>query len=95
MIHDFFSLFGGEIFLKVVHGAVALSPLWVPTLFALVAFDLWLTYKRREFIKSQGSVLLEIKLPKIMTKSPLAMELFINTFYNPVLGTLLDAYIKG
>jgi hypothetical protein len=95
MINEFLSLFGGEIFLKVLDSAWMLAPLWVPLLILITWFELWITFKRREFIKSQGSVLLEVRIPKEMTKSPLAMELFFNALYNPVAGNLLDVYLKG
>jgi hypothetical protein len=95
MIQEFISLFSGELFLRILKSAWTLAPIWVPFLILITWFDLWLLYKRKEFIKSQGSVLLEVRIPKQMTKSPLAMELFINTLYNPVVGTLLDAYLKG
>jgi hypothetical protein len=95
MIKEFLSLFGGELFLRILNGAWMLAPIWVPLLVLITWFDLWLTYKRKEYIKSQGATLLEIRIPREMTKSPLAMELFINSLYNPAVGTLLDVYLKG
>lgn len=95
MVHEFLSLFGGELFIKFLHAAILLAPLWLPILFVMIFVELWIHYKQREYVKEQGGVLLEIKIPKQMTKSPLAMELFINTLYNPAVGNLLDVYMKG
>jgi hypothetical protein len=72
-----------------------LLPIWLPIFIIVLWFDLWLDYKRREWIREQGSVLLEIKLPQVMLKSPQAMELFLNNLYNPIVGTLIDVYMKG
>ncbi|MEX1000315.1 MAG: hypothetical protein WD000_10240 [Thermodesulfobacteriota bacterium] len=72
-----------------------LSPVWIPLLILIISFDFWLGYKRREWIKEQGSVLLEIKIPREMMKSPAAMELFISTLHNSAVGNLLDVYLKG
>ncbi len=95
MIHAFLALFQQEIFVKILKSAWNLAPLWVPILFVLVWFDLWFNFRRREYIREQGSTLLEIKIPKDMTKSPLAMELFINNLYNKAVGSLLSVYMKG
>ncbi|MBX4200013.1 hypothetical protein KW790_00920 [Candidatus Parcubacteria bacterium] len=79
----------------VLHAAKVSSPFWIPMLFVMIAFDVWLTWKRREWIKTQGSVLLEIRLPREMTKSPAAMELFLSNLYNSAAGSLINVYIKG
>jgi hypothetical protein len=48
-------------------------PVWLPAAFLLSLFNAWLYYKRAQFWQKEGSVLLEIKLPKEIMKSPLAM----------------------
>lgn len=40
-------------------------------------------------------MLLEIRIPREMDKSPLAMEVFLGTLYQTSVGTLLDVYFKG
>ncbi len=47
------------------------------------------------WVKEQGSVLLEVRIPRDMLKSPLAVELFLNTLYNPITGNLVNVYFKG
>ncbi|MDB5254608.1 MAG: hypothetical protein JWL80_674 [Parcubacteria group bacterium] len=58
-------------------------------------FDLWLTSKRREWIKSQGSHLLEIKIPREMLKSPASMETFLEIMHQPSVGSVWDVFFKG
>jgi hypothetical protein len=44
-------------------------------------FDNWVYYKRQAYWQSLGQVLLEIKLPKEVSKSPAAMEIFLTTLH--------------
>ncbi|MFZ2049183.1 MAG: hypothetical protein WAV25_02735 [Minisyncoccia bacterium] len=71
------------------------APIWVPLLFLLVWFDLWMNYKRREYIKAQGGIVLEIKIPREILKSPVSMEIFMNTLHQTSVGSLVDVYYKG
>ena len=43
----------------------------------------------------QKKILLEIKLPKEVTKSPRAMEIILGAFHQPSTGNIFDAYLKG
>ena len=95
MIERFISLFQTPVFLLILHSAKIYAPIWVPLVFGLTWFDFWMNYKRREYIKAQGSMLLEIKIPREMIKSPLAMETFMGTLHQASVGTLLDVYLKG
>ena len=54
-----------------------------------------MAYKQREWIRAQGSMLLEIKFPNEMVKSPASMEIFLQTLYQAGVGTLADVYLKG
>lgn len=95
MYSQFISLFQNQLYKDVLHAAWVSMPIWLPLVFAFTCFDLWITYKRREYIQSQGSMLLEVRIPKEMLKSPMAMEVFIGTLYQAGVGTLIDVYIKG
>ncbi len=46
-------------------------------------------------MREQGGVLLEIKLPRNIDKSPAAMEMVLEGLWEDVVGTLTDVYIKG
>lgn len=54
--------------------AFFLAPLWLPILLIGSAWTLWVILKRSEFIAAQKVVLLEIKPPRNVIKTPLAME---------------------
>lgn len=61
---------------------VLLSPIWLP-LFLLTFFWItWMHYIRYEFWFSTEMCLLEVQLPPEVTKSPLAMELFLMSMHN-------------
>ncbi len=72
------------------------TPVWAPIIFGITFFNLWLRYIRAEYIKKQGAVLLEIKLPRETVKSPLAMEIFFTSLYQT--GTAagyIDSFWRG
>ena len=55
-------------------------PVWLPVTFLILLFDSWIHYKRLKFWQKEGSILLEIKLPREITKSPAAMEVVLEAF---------------
>ena len=57
------------------------TPLWLPFLVVRGAYDHWYIYKRSEFLAKQNYVLLEIKPPRNLVKTPLAMETFLTTLH--------------
>src|SRR3989344_4526241 len=67
-----------QVFLISVAWARELAPLWVPILLIFVFVPLWLRYVRAGFFEKTGYVLLEIKLPREIERSPKAMELFFS-----------------
>lgn len=58
-----------------------LAPVWLPFLLLGGAFALWLILIRSEFIASRPYVLLEIKLPRNLVKTPLAMEAVLSSIH--------------
>lgn len=95
MLNEFFSLFNNQVFGKALHFIWKLWPLWLPILLARGAFHLWMDYKKREWIKAQGSVLLEIFLPTEILKSPVSMEVFLQALHQTSVGTVSDVFFKG
>ncbi|MBU1558094.1 hypothetical protein KKC45_03980, partial [Patescibacteria group bacterium] len=67
----------------VVFALYFLAPIYVPIGLALACWTVWRNYKRFLFRTSQDRILLEIKVPKEITKTPLAMELFLNSIHQP------------
>jgi hypothetical protein len=71
-------------------------PLWLPAAFLVAFFNAWLYYKRTKFWQKEGSVLLEVKLPREIMRSPLAMEVVLGAFHQPGgEGTWIDRIWKG
>ena len=52
-----------------------------PIMLGFACFESYIMWKRNKFIQSQPTVLLEIKLPQEIMKSPVAMELFLTALY--------------
>lgn len=73
-----------------------LAPLWLPFLLLSGALALWLILIRSEFIASRPYVLLEIKLPRNLVKTPLAMEaVFSNIHYTKGESNWFQKYWQG
>ncbi|OHA89549.1 MAG: hypothetical protein A3C70_02790 [Candidatus Zambryskibacteria bacterium RIFCSPHIGHO2_02_FULL_43_14] len=95
MIENFISLFQADFYEKAWGYITTTWPIWLPLFMVTLFFNIWLSYKRREWIRSQGSVLLEIKLPRIIDKSPAAMEMVLEGLWEDIVGTLTDVFIEG
>ncbi len=61
--------------------ALFLAPVWLPFLLVGSAIDLWYVLKRSQFIASQKYILLEIRPPRNLIKTPLAMEIFFTSLH--------------
>lgn len=72
-----------------------LGPLIVPYVLFLVWNKYWLRWKRDAFIMDQGSVLLEILLPREIYKSPQAMEIALMQMHQSMGCTWIETYSKG
>jgi hypothetical protein len=63
---------------------------------ARVFFKNWIKYARAKFMAEQNHIILELRLPKEVKKSPAAMELFIAALYQGGgEGNWWDKYVKG
>ena len=74
------------------------SLIWPYVLLLFVAFafiEIWIKYIRTSYNIKQGSTLLEIKIPREILKSPLAMEVVFTALYMPSDGNWLETYIHG
>lgn len=72
------------------------APLWLPIISAMMAWQLWIQYARKRFYTSNKKILLEVRLPQDITKSPIAMELVLTALYiTSREGTFVDRLIKG
>ena len=75
---------------------ISLIWLWGPIILVLSAVKIWKNYIRMYFISNLERIMLEIRLPREITKSPVAMELFLNHLHQPFGGDLLkDKWWSG
>lgn len=89
------SLFG-DVFYSAFSFMLFFYPIWLPLLLAVVFWKLWVTYVRRLFFLNKKPILLEIRLPREVTKSPASIEQFFNTLYQTGQeATFIDRYWKG
>lgn len=58
-----------------------LAPIWLPIALLIGAWQQWMGWRRAKFIAKQEPVLLEIRVPKEVSKSPAAMEVALGAFY--------------
>lgn len=73
-----------------------LAPLWLPLLIVGGATALWLVWRRSEFIANQKYILLELKPPRNLVKTPLAMEAFLSSMHlNPGESNWYARWILG
>lgn len=66
-----------------------------PFLFGAILWQVYLLYIRSNYIDKEERILLEIKIPKEITKSPKAMEMLLEVFQQTYEGELIDRFIKG
>lgn len=76
--------------------ALFLAPIWLPFILVSGALGLWLVLRRSEFIAGQKYILLEIKPPRNLVKTPLAMEAFFSAIHlSPGESTWYAKWIQG
>lgn len=68
---------------------------WLPFILAIILWNLWVFYTRYRYISGIDWVLLEIKLPREITKTPRAMEVFFNAIHNTYDGDVFEKYQNG
>ncbi|PIR83248.1 hypothetical protein COU19_01500 [Candidatus Kaiserbacteria bacterium CG10_big_fil_rev_8_21_14_0_10_56_12] len=61
--------------------AFFVAPIWLPFLIISGAYKMWYIYKRSYFLANQKYVLLEIKPPRNVVKTPAAMEAFLSILH--------------
>lgn len=68
----------------------------IPVFLINMSWDLWVRYRRALFFEKQEYIVLEVKPPKDVFKSPRAAEFFINGLWDSGNeGGFLDKYWKG
>ena len=95
MIEEFISLFKTDLYLKIWGYTLETWAIWLPILMTGLFFNTWFSYKRRQWINSKEKILLEIKIPKEIDRSPAAMEVVFGGIFEPVVGSLTDVFLNG
>ena len=81
MFKDLFIQFYGQVGWQVMTFIFNTAIYWLPILLAYVLLRAWTSYVRLDYFYNQDYLLLEIKLPRELTKSPQAMEIFFASLY--------------
>lgn len=68
---------------------------WLPIILGAIFWDMWIKYLRLRTILNIDWVMLEISVPKEVLKTPLAMEVVLNAFYQPGEGEWHEKYVTG
>ena len=70
-------------------------PVWGPIFFWRYFWHEWMHYVQARYKTNMKWVLLEIKIPKEINKTPIAMEIIFNALHQPSTGTWYDKIWKG
>jgi hypothetical protein len=99
MIQQFIDQFQGfthtQLFQQSLQYIIYLSPLLLAIVLGTILWPLWLRYIRAKFSYSLKYTLLELRLPKDVFKSPLAMEVVLQAIHNTANGSPYAQYWKG
>src|SRR3989344_14629 len=99
MLEPFISLFNTplfSIFGRVYNIFAVTAFAWGPILSIWLAQKLWLAYVRADYVrKNFDFILLEIKLPRVIGKTPVAMELVLQALYQPDKTNWHERWWKG
>ncbi len=81
--------------MNVFYAVYVLLVFCIPLFLGYAFLRLWLRYTRSKFVAKQNYTLLELKLPKEITKSPAAMEIFFTALFQTGAASYLETYIDG
>lgn len=59
---------------------VGTAPIWLPIVLVMTAWGTWIWYIQSLFLSTRDPILLELKVPREITKSPRAMEIALTLF---------------
>jgi hypothetical protein len=74
---------------------VEISPLVLAFIMFQICWSVWVRYVRAKNFLSIKYALFELRLPKETFKSPLAMEVFLNSLHNTAQGNFYGQYWRG
>lgn len=74
---------------------VSTSVYWMPFVLVFVLIELWIYYIRALYLNKLEWVLLEIKFPRELLKSPAAMEVVLSAIHQTSDGNFFEKFWKG
>ncbi|MEX0931600.1 MAG: hypothetical protein WDZ88_02505 [Candidatus Paceibacterota bacterium] len=95
MLNAFFPYLENEIVQSLISGILAIAPYVLPFFFAFLLVELWIKYVRARYVAGVKTVLLEIRLPREISKSPRAMELVFISLYQGGSTSHLETWLEG
>jgi len=96
MISDILSYTFEVVLPQIISFIFNVAPIWLPMLAVIVFWRLWKTYVNAYHIVNRKHVLLEVRLPREQYKSPLAMEIVLNSMHERAgESNWLEKYWKG
>jgi len=93
MVDNFFVLLNQVLEIFTFLGQYSLF--WMPIVLGIVLWQVWRAYLLKRYLSQTEWILLEIKLPKEIKKTPLAMEVVLSIFYQSSTGTWYDQLTQG
>ena len=85
-----------DIFYTIISAFLSLWWLWLPVFLAVLFIELWVKYLKRKTIKKIKWILLEVKIPRDIEKTPRAMEQVFSGLHGILTKVkFLDKYWKG
>lgn len=60
---------------------VGTAPIWLPVVLWITAWATWVMYVRNLFLSGRDPILLELRVPREIMKSPRAMEMVLSNFW--------------
>ena len=85
----------GKVFATQLAAALPYVFYSLPLFIIFFTWKTWIDYVQEHYIKNIDWVLLEIKIPKEITKPPEAMELFLIVLNQSKEGTFIERWFKG
>lgn len=95
MFLELLTKFNTEILPLIYKILFVLSPILVPVILIYMAVILWVRYVQLKYISKLKPFLFEIRIPKDIQKSPLAMEIIFAAMQASGAATYTEAYLDG
>lgn len=92
---EFFSLFTTGPAYEMIRIVGKLWFVWLPPSLLFILWDVWVIYVRTRWVEGSNWVLLEIKPPREIEKSPRAMEIVLSSLHNTRQGNLIERFWDG